>query len=913
MKRLPGFLLLVLTSLAYSQANDFLYYQNLVYLQNGSVCKDQPPDAGFLVYLNQDPDHILTHDAPRWKPQTDPNIDGRGAFGVELGNYFPQPQVGDSVTLIFTSSRAGQQGVLRERISAFPWYRFPQILNLQALEIPAPPTAIRLSATETGDNRLEWSAEPGLICHIYRRSLSDTLANGRQRMQYARVARGITENSFIDSGLPEDERFGYVIVTENAQGRLSQPSPDVFRYFQAIKLAATPGSRNVTLHWSSITTEKIDGYNIYRWKSGDKPATPLAYCGPETTYTDTRLQPGTKWHYQVTGRISATGELGASNEFKITTTGPNDDYTYANLKTAIVIYKNTKQGRIQPAQVADIRDMVEKARLFYWINSGMKLNMEIFWYEIEDYKSYTDPDGLYFQETANDLQELGVVNTQYDVIFRITPALEGYWSLGVPVLNFPGPVRATGFSHSHWPINTGVRYPFRHDSANMGLTWIFVHEVQHALDALYDRNGYPEFYHGDKPWEFPAPCGEHFSFQAQMFRHFQAYEELLTEWGDIYETADADRDRFPDADTRVPLDEARFHSNSNLADSDTDALTDRQEALNGIYSGSNPNAPDTDQDGRPDGTDAYPRYPVQTEIPVFTPVIDGTIESGWTQMTDTVSFATTAYAPALYLAYDAENLYLALKLPLLSTPEILIDFDADGWWWSSGNTDIVINPVSGAFKSLASWDAANEVTTYALSQKGPGGMWDTAAAYRTHFKRRVIDPAQVRLKINYGVPVSEIELALPKSPYAGLNLNAGDKLALNLVYHSIGANSSQWATAFDLYEFVEFTLGSSLAVSPENETNQPNQVRLNQNYPNPFNPRTHIEFYLPQRTFTDLAIYNVAGQFIKQLLHEPTPAGMYHVTWDGTDQRGEPVANGIYMYRLKTDQNQMVKKMSYIK
>jgi len=693
------------------------------------------------------------------------------------------------------------------------------------------------------------------------------------------------------------------------------PSADVFRFHQSLNLSSVPGTRNVTLCWSAVSGEKITGYNIYRSTSGDYPGGPIAFTGLDTVYTDTRLSPDTEYRYIVKGRISAVEEYGESQELLVKTTGPNAGlYTYANLKTAVLIYKNTNRGKIDAAAVADIRHMIEKARLFYWINSGFKLNMELFYYEIDEYKSYSDPNGLYFQQAAGDLQTLGVINTQYDVMFRIMPAINGYWSVGTPVLNLPGPQRATGFSHTHWPVSTGVRYPERHDSANMGLTWIFVHEVQHALDALYDTNGYPEFYHGDVPWAFPVACGEHFSFQGKMFRHFQAYEELLTEWGDLYETADADGDRFPDEDPRLPLDEKRFLSDPHKHDTDADGLDDRQEALDGIYRGSDPACADSDGDGLPDGQDAYPRYPVRTEVPFFSPVVDGVIEEGWTCATAFAAYRQSDFAPELYLAYDAERLYIALKLPVIATPELFFDFDADGWWWSSGNTVISIYPTSNGFHSFQSWDAGTEVKNYSLSQGGAGGMWDTDAAYAAKFKRRVIDPSQVLLQTTYSSPVSQIEMAIPRSTYAGLDLNAGDKIALNIIYHNVNGNSSNWATTFDLYEFVEFSLQSSAAVALQDPAAVPEQLHLQQNYPNPFNPCTRIEFHLPQSEFVDLSVFDLAGRHVKTLIHSRLSSGLHQIEWDGTDAFGKPAANGIYFYRLvDTKGETAVKKMSLVK
>ncbi len=79
----------------------------------------------------------------------------------------------------------------------------------------------------------------------------------------------------------------------------------------------------------------------------------------------------------------------------------------------------------------------------------------------------------------------------------------------------------------------------------------------------------------------------------------------------------------------------------------------------------------------------------------------------------------------------------------------------------------------------------------------------------------------------------------------------------------------------------------------------PQHFALQQNYPNPFNPVTAISYQLSAVSQVQLAIYNVIGQKVKTLVNERKAAGSYTVTWDGRDDTGEPVASGVYVYRLK--------------
>jgi hypothetical protein len=82
----------------------------------------------------------------------------------------------------------------------------------------------------------------------------------------------------------------------------------------------------------------------------------------------------------------------------------------------------------------------------------------------------------------------------------------------------------------------------------------------------------------------------------------------------------------------------------------------------------------------------------------------------------------------------------------------------------------------------------------------------------------------------------------------------------------------------------------------------PIALMLDQNAPNPCRPSTRIRFGLPERSAVRLAVYDVAGREIAQLvdgrLH---PAGFHAVVWNGADRSGSRVAPGVYFYRLETD------------
>ncbi len=93
----------------------------------------------------------------------------------------------------------------------------------------------------------------------------------------------------------------------------------------------------------------------------------------------------------------------------------------------------------------------------------------------------------------------------------------------------------------------------------------------------------------------------------------------------------------------------------------------------------------------------------------------------------------------------------------------------------------------------------------------------------------------------------------------------------------------------------------------------PGNFELGQNRPNPFNPTTAISFYLPNEAEMSITVYNMLGQPVRTLVDESKQAGLYEIIWDGTDDRGESVASGIYYYRLVADNFTDSKKMMLLK
>jgi len=92
------------------------------------------------------------------------------------------------------------------------------------------------------------------------------------------------------------------------------------------------------------------------------------------------------------------------------------------------------------------------------------------------------------------------------------------------------------------------------------------------------------------------------------------------------------------------------------------------------------------------------------------------------------------------------------------------------------------------------------------------------------------------------------------------------------------------------------------------------EYALHPNYPNPFNPDTRVEFSVPRQEAVDLAVYNVKGQLIRNLVsHDLYAPGKYATRWDGTNNAGEHVASGVYFCRMKAGQFSATRKMMLVR
>ncbi|HEX5132145.1 MAG TPA: T9SS type A sorting domain-containing protein [Candidatus Krumholzibacteria bacterium] len=140
-----------------------------------------------------------------------------------------------------------------------------------------------------------------------------------------------------------------------------------------------------------------------------------------------------------------------------------------------------------------------------------------------------------------------------------------------------------------------------------------------------------------------------------------------------------------------------------------------------------------------------------------------------------------------------------------------------------------------------------------------------------------------------------------RSSINNLGQNVGVLLA-GFSYHSIRDDAPDSVPdrthhLYDVLVWLQNTPPQPVAAGPA-----PARNWLGQNYPNPFNPVTTIEYSVRSRAHVSLVVYDASGARVRTLVdREGSPGdGVQRAEWNGRDDRGVPVASGVYFYRLST-------------
>jgi len=166
------------------------------------------------------------------------------------------------------------------------------------------------------------------------------------------------------------------------------------------------------------------------------------------------------------------------------------------------------------------------------------------------------------------------------------------------------------------------------------------------------------------------------------------------------------------------------------------------------------------------------------------------------------------------------------------------------------------------------------------------------------------------LKYNNRGEASEYNIKLEQ-----IGLDSGSFTYPRLI---IGTNETHIFTPKD---WKQLNSGVILQIDKENDSiiddtlilgkTLPSAFALLQNYPNPFSVGTSIDYQLPTDCNVELKIYDITGHLIKVLISDGKIAGHHTVHWNGKNDLGEKIVDGVYFYHIKAGEFSQTKKMVF--
>ena len=222
----------------------------------------------------------------------------------------------------------------------------------------------------------------------------------------------------------------------------------------------------------------------------------------------------------------------------------------------------------------------------------------------------------------------------------------------------------------------------------------------------------------------------------------------------------------------------------------------------------------------------------------------------------------------------------------------------------------VADSVSGGRLVVAEYRHGVEIAEYDIvfEARDRNGLLRTFTL-KVRFSNEVFFDGVRAFDGDYVSPGAEVEMgislpmAVPAGDLAVLVQGAGGEWAPDIVREALGPDSTQWRLRFALEGLAEGRHTLQLLVGEvrtdalrfvlEGEL----AVRNLTNYPNPFQDGTDIIFQLTVPADIEIRIFTVAGKKLATFVTKGEN-GYNRIYWNGRDNDGDEVANGVYLYRV---------------
>jgi hypothetical protein len=432
--------------------------------------------------------------------------------------------------------------------------------------------------------------------------------------------------------------------------------------------------------------------------------------------------------------------------------------------------------KITESEVALIKSEMEKAALFFWVNSGMRIWIDFEYFIDERWQRWGNQPtnahpffnnwpvsrgyaGVDFAAPGGGA--FNVLDTKDPLRDNKDPVQEENPYAGQIEISFVRRWDANARKWTYYNSGGGTfgidnfprGFPGRSQYLGGGdVAWLTCHEFHHQLESYSafalsfredDRivfNHYeprrrvarPDGGFDETTWTTSGRHGEHWDGMAYWDRTLTDIQWLRMCFGEALTVVDADGDGFPDDDPRLPLDEKRFGSDPNNPKTDG-LMLDLHKAMLSTWTPNplqsswvkpepqyfhfDPKKKDSDGDGLDDLVDPYPLFPYTPLIVSMTPQIDGNGDE-WTHVPLCGTVNLGGVEVEYKQAHDENAWYGMIRLAgNWRNVELVLDGEGYGLFSRNGVIGLRINKTTNGAEVARLWDEVKGLT-WATTRNG---------------------------------------------------------------------------------------------------------------------------------------------------------------------------------------------------
>ena len=135
----------------------------------------------------------------------------------------------------------------------------------------------------------------------------------------------------------------------------------------------------------------------------------------------------------------------------------------------------------------------------------------------------------------------------------------------------------------------------------------------------------------------------------------------------------------------------------------------------------------------------------------------------------------------------------------------------------------------------------------------------------------------------------------------------------NMRFDSFQLSYTEGQSQFGRIYIDDLSIVDNIELSVPHNNTYPSQISLGKNFPNPFNMSTEIFFTIDKERPVQLFVHDLIGNKITELVNNTYNPGQYRVQWNGTNQYGNHVSSGIYIYTIISNDHKESGRMILLK